>query len=333
MGRDTGTIRIAAAMLCAMALLATCPARADDLLPAFIAALPPGATETTRVTDRAGFHGVPVGPAGPATPPPEQMKFGLRERIAWSLPGDDADGVQNAVTGALATAGFDTLYTCQTDACGGFDFRLALPVLPLPDMAVNLAGFRFVAARRATPAALAGVLISANSGRIHVQLTLVTPQTETTSISREPPETPADTSAEAPVDDRPRPQGDIDLAAQLDDVGRAVLDGLDFAPGGTTLVSGDSPALAELAAWLAADRARRVALVGHTDWTGTTEANIAVSRARADAVRAALQALGADPVQITVAGAGPFAPRSANTTPEGLAANRRVEAVRLPSSP
>ena len=43
-----------------------------------------------------------------------------------------------------------------------------------------------------------------------------------------------------------------------------------------------------LADWLAADPARRIALVGHTDASGGLAANIALSKQRAEAVRQAL---------------------------------------------
>lgn len=308
------------AWLCVAGLWASGPVRADDLLPTLTAALPADAVETARVTDPESRHGVPVGPAGPATAPPMQAQSGLRHRVAFAWEGDDADAVQAAVLDALDAAGFDTLHICQTDDCGGFDFRLALPVLPLPDMAVNLASFRHVAARRTTPPALVGLLVSATPDRTHAQLTLVTPAPQAPPANQPAPPTAAQI---------PEATGGSDLAARLDSAGRAVLDGLDFAPGSTALAPHDGSTLAALAAWLAADPARRIALVGHTDWTGTPEANLAVSRARAAAVAAALEAAGADPGQITVAGVGPFAPRAANTTPEGLAANRRVEAVRL----
>ena len=341
MAGDPHPRRIRAAALCALSLLAAGPARATDLAATIALALPEGARETARAMDPTGPHGVAIGPASPMRPPPERTETGARQRIAWTWEGDAADPVQTALVDALVGAGFDMLYACRTDACGGFDFRLALPVLPLPDMAVNLADFRYAVGARESPPALAAVLVSAMEGRTHAQLTLVEPadapppDADRAVLSQAPPD---DTSgladdASRPADDAPRPAGDVDLMARLDTDGRAVLTDLDFEPGGTTLRTGGSAALQDLAAWLAADPARRVALVGHTDWTGTPAANLTVSRARAAAVGAALEALGVDPAQITVAGAGLFAPRATNATPEGRATNRRVEAVRLPDAP
>lgn len=297
-------------------LLGAGPALADPVLRALEAALPPEARETARVSDPARPYGLATGPAGPMAPPPAQHMTGPRLRIAWSWPAGNADDVETGLRDALGTAGFTPLYTCRTETCGGFDFRLALPVLPLPDMAVDLGDFRYLAAARDDPPAQVALLISAGPATTHAQLTLVAPDE-----ARPPKQFTAPDTATAGT-----------LAAHLDRTGRAVLEGLEFPPGGTALAQDATGLLSPLVAWLAADPARRVALVGHTDWTGTPEANLVLSRARAAAVAAALAALGSDPVQLTVAGVGPFAPRAANTDPDGLAANRRVEIIRLPSA-
>lgn len=325
MTHEPRRIVLGAIAVCAGLLLAAV-ARAADPVAALVAVLPPEARETGRSLEPAGSFALPIGPAGPATPPPMRQQDGARHRIAWTWAGNDADHTTAAMTGALIDAGFETLYTCRTDACGGFDFRLALPVLPLPDMAVNLADFRYAIGTRATPPALAALLVSATQDRTQVQLTLVLPAPAT------PPDDAPVAAQPRPEDAPQRPDGG-DLVTRLEIDGRAVLTGLAFAPGGTTLETDGTDALSELAAWLAADPARRVALVGHTDWTGTPDANLAVSRARAAAVGAALEALGTNPARITVAGAGPFAPRASNATAAGRAANRRVEAVRLPPAP
>jgi OOP family OmpA-OmpF porin len=65
---------------------------------------------------------------------------------------------------------------------------------------------------------------------------------------------------------------------------------------------------------------------------GTLENNIALSRARAEAVRQHLvEALGVDPAQVSATGIGYLAPRATNATAAGREANRRVEAVLLAS--
>jgi OOP family OmpA-OmpF porin len=302
-------------------LLVAAPAKSDPALDAVIQALPEGARETARIEDPPSAHGIAIGPAGPMAPPPERRQTGTRLRIAWAWPAGHADRIEATLADALAASGLRPVYTCTTDRCGGFDFRLALPVLPLPDMAVDLRDFRYMAAVRDDPPALAALLVSAGSAVTHAQLTLVKPAREA-EPSPVPSPVPAPATAETAASN--------DFAERLDQTGRAVLEGLDFPPGGTALAEDSTGVLADLAAWLMADPARRVALVGHTDWSGTTETNLALSRARAAAVAAALEAMGANPAQATVAGVGPFAPRAANSDPDGLAANRRVEAVLLP---
>lgn len=64
---------------------------------------------------------------------------------------------------------------------------------------------------------------------------------------------------------------------------------------------------------------------GHTDSTGSDEANLALSRARAEAVREALLARGLPAAQLAAQGYGASQPVADNATDEGRAANRRTE--------
>jgi hypothetical protein len=71
--------------------------------------------------------------------------------------------------------------------------------------------------------------------------------------------------------------------------------------------------------------------VGHTDAEGGRDSNIALSEARAEAVRRHLidVTLGVNPAQLDAAGIGYLAPRATNETAGGREANRRVEVVLL----
>ncbi|HTL36039.1 MAG TPA: OmpA family protein [Kofleriaceae bacterium] len=66
---------------------------------------------------------------------------------------------------------------------------------------------------------------------------------------------------------------------------------------------------------------------GHTDSVGTSDANIRLSGARADAVRAYLVSRGVPPEQIVAVAKGEGEPVAPNNTAEGRANNRRVEIV------
>jgi OOP family OmpA-OmpF porin len=73
----------------------------------------------------------------------------------------------------------------------------------------------------------------------------------------------------------------------------------------------------------------RMMIEGHTDNIGTVDANVDLSRRRAEAVRQALVGrYQIDGGRLTSAGYGASRPRAGNDTLEGRAANRRVELVR-----
>ncbi len=64
---------------------------------------------------------------------------------------------------------------------------------------------------------------------------------------------------------------------------------------------------------------------GHTDNTGDAAANVALSQARADAVRNALLKAGVDPANLVAKGYGSAQPVASNDLLEGRFRNRRIE--------
>lgn len=83
--------------------------------------------------------------------------------------------------------------------------------------------------------------------------------------------------------------------------------------------------LDEMAAALHKVKGRKVEVIGHTDNTGLRESNLALSLARAEAVRAYLAQKGIAPDMIAVSGQGPDRPVADNAASEGRARNRRIE--------
>lgn len=248
---------------------------------------------------------------------PTQAAAGDVTQRAWRLEGDGRTPYEllEPMLADLAAQGFETLYECRDVDCGGFDFRFAADLLPEPAMHVDLGDFHYLAARRAGADGDAETVSiftsrSARAGFIHV--------TEVAPATVEEPAAPTLSSRGTP--DR--------LVSELLAQGRVTLDDVAFGTGAADLDPTIFASIRGLAEWLAADPARRLTLVGHTDSQGDTARNVALSEARAGAVRDRLvDRWGVDAGQLSVVGLGPAEPRAPNDTPEGRRLNRRVEAV------
>lgn len=83
--------------------------------------------------------------------------------------------------------------------------------------------------------------------------------------------------------------------------------------------------LDEMAAALHKVKGKKVEVIGHTDNTGLRESNVALSLARAEAVRVYLGQKGISPDMIAVSGQGPDRPVADNAASDGRARNRRIE--------
>jgi OmpA-OmpF porin, OOP family len=111
--------------------------------------------------------------------------------------------------------------------------------------------------------------------------------------------------------------------------GRWMTQGILFATGKAELQPESGPVLKEIAGVLNQHPDLKILIEGHTDNVGTPAANLALSDARAAAVKAALLAnFGADAARITTKGMGDTKPSVPNTTAAGRAQNRRVEVVK-----
>lgn len=235
----------------------------------------------------------------------------------------------------LVAAGFDLVFECETASCGGFDFRYDLSILPEPGMHVDLGDFRYLAGikRRGSGADEAVVLIvsrSANAGFVQFDRVMANPaangDASTAPLSAQTTPTAAASVAAPATSADGSPTGT--MAARLETGGAFALDDLIFGSGSGTLAEGDYASLAELAAYLSANPDRQIALVGHTDASGGLDANIALSRRRAESVRQVLiNAYDVLSSQVLAEGVGFLSPRASNLTDAGRAANRRVEVM------
>jgi outer membrane protein OmpA-like peptidoglycan-associated protein len=270
-----------------------------------------------------GSYALPLAPFDGQSVPSKVVEGALEQR-AFQL--DTPDRTTLAVLAPLRdqvqAAGFTILLDCEARTCGGFDFRFGTDVIPEPDMHVDMGDFRFLSAEKDGEAV--SILVSRSDSSAFVQITRVT---ETDGAA--PTEvTPVDLDQTAPI--APVTQGSDAAAvgAQLDTAGSAVLEDLVFASGAATLSAGDYASLAAVAAWMKANPNATVALVGHTDASGSLAANIALSERRATAVADALvDVYAADRTRIAAEGVGFLAPRATNQTDEGRQKNRRVEVI------
>jgi len=111
---------------------------------------------------------------------------------------------------------------------------------------------------------------------------------------------------------------------------RVVLGGTLFPVGATDVAPSSAAEVRALGAILAGSPSTEISVEGHTDDTGTDEANLTISRLRAEAVRRLLLEGGVAGGAVTAVGKGEASPIADNGTREGRSRNRRVEvSVRL----
>lgn len=118
------------------------------------------------------------------------------------------------------------------------------------------------------------------------------------------------------------------IARSLQADGKIALYGIYFDTGKSALKPESKEQLDQMARLLQANAALRVFIVGHTDNQGALDANLALSRARAQAVVDALvKTYQIDVKRLAAAGVANYAPVASNANEAGRAKNRRVELV------
>lgn len=289
-------------------MLAAGPVAAQEL------SLPQRAEMTREVTRVAGAYDLPSGSWSLGDGVPVRRVEGPVTARSWRIDGGGLTPLQllGPLRAQLIADGFTILLDCVDRACGGFDFRFDTFVLPAPGMYVDLTDYHFLSALGPGGSAVS-ILASRDTDAGYVQTVRVG----------------AGASQPARADTAPAATGSF--GERLAREGHAVLSDLDFETGSAGLGSGAVSSLDAIAAYLRANPSRVVLFVGHTDATGSLEANRAVSRARAQAAvdyMRSTHGIGQD--RVLAEGAGYLAPLSSNLTAAGREANRRVEAVLLP---
>jgi outer membrane protein OmpA-like peptidoglycan-associated protein len=197
-----GPLRAAvrAAGLAATAFIGSAAAQVDP-------GAPEGARQTARAEREFDSYDLPIGPFGldqQAVRPVE----GAVSWSAWRLDDPQASvaGVMQGYRERLDALGFEPVFACEGEACGGFDFRFAAEILPPPGMLVDVRDFAQLTAERDEPAEAVSVLVSRVLDTIWVQTVSVAPAEGDT----ETPVEPAPGSPDAP--DAPDAQGMPDEA-------------------------------------------------------------------------------------------------------------------------
>ncbi|MDG1801824.1 MAG: OmpA family protein [Paracoccaceae bacterium] len=281
---------------------------------------PSNATRALNDVRSPDSHSVAIGAYGESTVPMREVT-GEVTRQAWMI---DAPGITTAqIVGPLreqlVADGFNVVFECETDGCGGFDFRFAIDVSPAPAMIVDLGDFRYVSTSKGDE--VVSLMVSRTSTRGFVDVTRVGPSGSAVAQSSAPAvrATVARTDAAAVPDD---------FGAALETDGRLVLSDLAFQVGSSNLGDAAFASLDLLAEYLSANPNKTIALVGHTDSSGSLNGNIALSKRRASSV---LDRLTRDydipRRQMEAEGMGYLSPLSTNLTQEGRDLNRRVEVI------
>jgi OOP family OmpA-OmpF porin len=286
--------------------------------------LPSDARVTLAAKSETPGFALPVAPFVEGTVQTRTLD-GTAEAFAWrfALNGKTTADIMNSIRSQLRDAGYTTLLDCANQRCGGFDFRYQIELLPEPDMHVDLGDFRFLSAT-ALPGtqdpAHIQVVVSRSSTNGFVQIT---------SIGRATASLPVVTGTKTPLASAVADAKDsVPLSSGLLESGFAVLEGLSFGSGSAELADPQNGAIEELARFLQANPDLNVALVGHTDARGGQDANLKLSRLRAQTVVDLLvAAYGISPERLEADGVGYLSPRASNQTAEGRQKNRRVEVV------
>ena len=196
---------------------------------------------------------------------------------------------------------------CNTNVCGGFNFRKKLTVSNPPFMLVNVANYSVITAVKNSSAI--SLVASKLGNTIYLQI-LSIGTTDNDLILQD----------QEPLKDN--------YSSKLKEDGAIVLDDLIYRSGSADLGPGPFESLSALANFLKGTPSSSIILVGHSDAIGELRKNIELSRNRAQAVVDRLiKDYGIDQRRISAQGIGFLSPKTNNSTEKSRKKNRRVEAI------
>lgn len=219
--------------------------------------------------------------------------------------------------GALAAAGFEALFTCKNEACGGRNFsHAAVADHNYVDIGESYGDQRYLAAK-----------MERAEGDVYVSL-YVAFATIGGGPSYQRVIAQLDVVELAAMDTRMVTVDAGQMASEIAETGRIALYGIYFDTDKAELKPESRPTLEEIAKLLADSPGLRLVVVGHTDNVGSLQYNMKLSRRRAAAVESALvESYAIASERLESWGVGYLAPVASNQSAEGRALNRRVELV------
>lgn len=280
-----------------------------------------GAELSHFLTRRFDAYKMPIGRFTRDEQPVEVIEGAVREFV-YKLEGEAStlEAIRN-YQGSFGRLGYETLFECSGDECGGFDFRFNIYLVEPPAMRFDLADFRYLALGNADGKRYASVIASRQGGALFVQIIAIQGE------ANAPDQITGEKNA-PPPQAKPEQAGLYALARGLTEEGHAPLDGIDFEAGSAKLTEASGPILDQIATILRERPDLRFLVVGHTDNQGGLQTNLDLSLERAKAVADRIsKAEGVSPGQLAPYGVGFLSPRASNATAEGRALNRRVELV------
>ncbi len=125
-------------------------------------------------------------------------------------------------------------------------------------------------------------------------------------------------------------EGGVDLRRKLMAEGRISTNGILFDSGSANIKPQSFGIIRQISQVLMQDVGLRLNIIGHTDADGSEDANLKLSKDRADAVKNALiEVYNISSDRLATEGKGESAPVADNATTDGKAQNRRVEFVKI----
>ena len=238
----------------------------------------------------------------------------------------------------LTKAGFETLYSCAGEECGGDDGWLSEHFLYSDDRQLDDAppgasgvpgqiteyAFNFPRDQRYLAARLTRA-----EGDVYASVYVATETFDHFEETRGHPLILLDVIETVPMETGMVSVNAAAMAKDIAATGRVVLYGIHFDTDKSDIKPESHATLAEIAALLEQDPTLKLNVVGHTDNVGGLDYNKELSERRAVSVVSYLTAQhGIESARLTPIGAGMASPVASNDTEDGRAKNRRVELVK-----